>query len=99
MNGQHGLDTFAVVRGWVEESFADRSTELHPVTHNDDTAMIWCTTRARHVGSSHPRLRGLPVEGNEITWPQVHVFRFADGAVVERWAVRDDLALIESATA
>ena len=98
-SGQRGLETLDVVRGWIEETFADRSTELHLVTHTDDTVMAWYTSRARHVGSSHPRLRGVPVKGNVITWPQVHVFRFADGLVVEHWAVRDDLALLDSAKA
>ena len=99
VGGQRGLETFDVVRGWIEETFADRSTELHLVTHTDDTVMVWCTQRGRHVGDAHPRLRGLPVKGNAITWPQVHVFRFEDDLVVEHWAVRDDLALLESARA
>ena len=99
VNGQRGLETFPVVRGWVEESFADRRVELNLVTHTDDTVMVWCTMRARHVGDAHPRLKGVPVKGNEITWPQVHVFRFADGLVVEHWVVRDDIALLDSAAA
>ena len=97
--GQRGLDTLDVVRGWVLESLADRRAELHLVTHTDDTVMVWYTASARHVGSTHPRLRGVPAKGNEVTWPQVHVFRLADGLVVEHWAVRDDLALLESARA
>jgi hypothetical protein len=67
-----------MVRDWIVESFADRRAELHLVTHTDDTVM-WYTARARHAGSSYPLLRGLPVSGQEITWPQVHVFRFEDG--------------------
>jgi predicted ester cyclase len=96
VSGQRGLDVFPVVRGWFEESFADRTTELHLVTHADDTVMMWFTSRGRHIGNGFPRLRGLPVKGNEITWPQVHIFRLADGLVVEHWAVRDDAALLDS---
>jgi predicted ester cyclase len=97
--GQRGLGTLDAVRDWIVETFADRSAELHRVMHDDDTVMLWYTARARHVGSSHPRMRGIEVKGNEVTWPQVHVFRFADGLVVEHWAVRDDLALLDSARA
>jgi lactoylglutathione lyase len=96
VSGQRGLDIFPVVRGWSEESFADRTTELHLVTHTDDSVMMWFTSRGRHIGNGFPRLRGLPVKGNEITWPQVHIFRLADGLVVEHWAVRDDAALLDS---
>jgi hypothetical protein len=30
--------------------------------------------RARHVGNGFPRMAGLPVRGNRVTWSQVHVF-------------------------
>ena len=99
VNGQRGLEVFPVVAGWLADSFADRRLDLNLVAHTDDTVMVWCTMQARHVGDAHPRLRDLAVKGNEITWPQVHIFRFADGLVVEHWAVRDDLALVTSATA
>jgi predicted ester cyclase len=99
VSGQRGLGIFDIVRGWFQESFADRRVELHLVTHTDDTVTMWFTVRARHIGNGFPRLTGLPVAGNEITWPQVHVFRLEDGLVVEHWAVRDDAALIDSVTA
>ena len=99
VNGQRGLETLDVVRGWIEETFGDRRAELHLVTHTDDTVMLWYTARARHIGSSHPSLRGVPVKGNEIAWPQVHVFRLDGDLVVEHWAVRDDLAMLNSAKA
>jgi len=37
--------------------------------------------------------------GNAIIWPEVHVFRLDDGPVVERWAVREDAALLDQVTA
>jgi SnoaL-like polyketide cyclase len=106
-SGRRGLDIFRIVRGWFEESFADVRAELHLVTHTDDMVMMWCTTRGRHIGNGFPRLRGLPVKGNEITWPQVHIFRLeadpkrppGETLVVEHWAVRDDAALLDSVTA
>jgi predicted ester cyclase len=99
VSGRRGLDIFAVVRRWLVESFAERSVQLHLVTHTDDTVMMWQTVRGRHVGNGFPRLEGLPVKGNPVTWPQVHIFRLESGVVVEHWAVRDDAALLDSATA
>jgi predicted ester cyclase len=98
VSGQRGLHIFRVVRDWLEESLAERRADLRLVTHTDDTVMIWYTVRGRHVGNGFPRLRGLPVKGNEIAWPQVHIFRLEQGLVVEHWAVRDDAALIDSVT-
>jgi predicted ester cyclase len=96
---QSGLSIFTVVGGWLEESFAERQVELNLVTHTDDTVMMWYTVRGRHIGNGFPRLNGLPIRGNIITWPQVHIFRLADDLVVEHWAVRDDAALLDSVAA
>jgi predicted ester cyclase len=94
-----GIDIFAVVSRWLDESFADRSADLHLVTHTDDAVVIWYTAHGRHIGNGFPRLEGLPVRGNQVAWPQVHIFRFAEGAVVEHWAVRDDAAMLDAVKA
>ena len=61
--------------------------------------MIWYTMRGQHIGNGFPRLKGLPIKGNRITWPQVHIFRLEDDLVVEHMAVRDDAAMLDSVTA
>ena len=96
---QRGLQIFTTVGEWFEESFAERSAELHLVTHTEDTVMSWYTVRGRHIGNGFPRLKGLPITGNDITWPQVHVFRLENGLVIEHWAIRDDAAMLDSVTA
>jgi predicted ester cyclase len=99
VSGQRGLHILTIVGGWLEESFADRTVQLHLVTHNDDTVMIWYTMRGRHIGNGFPRLTGLPIKENRVTWPQVHIFRLEDDLVVEHWAVRDDATMLDSVTA
>ncbi len=99
VSGRSGLEIFEVVGEWLNTSLDQRSADLHLVTHSDDTVVIWCTVRGRHVGNGFPRLAGNQVKGNHVHWPQVHIFRFADGLVVEHWAVRDDVALLESVEA
>jgi predicted ester cyclase len=99
VSGRSGLDIFKVVRVWMDQSFDQRSAELHLVTHTEDTVVIWYTVRGRHIGNGFPRLVGRPVKGNAITWPQVHIFRLDDGLVVEHWAVRDDATLLDSVDA
>jgi lactoylglutathione lyase len=94
-----GLDIFGLVAAWLDESFADRSADLHLVTHSADTVVMWCTASGRHVGNGFPRLNGLPVKGNRVAWPQVHIFRLAEGLVVEHWAVRDDAAMLDAVKA
>ena len=79
-------------------SLDQRSADLQLVTESDDSVLIWCRVRGRHVGNGLPRLAGKQVKGNQVNWPQVHIYRFADGLVVEHWAVRD-VALLESVEA
>lgn len=99
VSGQRGLRIFTTVDDWFKGSFAERTVQLHLVTHNDDTVMTWYTIRGQHIGNGFPRLKGLPIKGNRITWPQVHIFRLKDDLVVEHWAVRDDAAMLDSVTA
>jgi SnoaL-like domain len=99
VSGRRGLGISGVVREWLDQSLADRSAELHLVTHTQDTVVIWYTVRGRHIGNGFPRLADKPVKGNAVTWPQVHVFRLEAGLVVEHWAIRDDAALIDSVDA
>jgi predicted ester cyclase len=61
--------------------------------------VVWFTAHGRHVGNGFPRLRGLPIKGNPVAWPQVHIFRLDEGTVVEHWAVRDDAAMLDAVKA
>lgn len=99
VSGKSGLGIFQVVGRWLDQSFDQLSADLHLVTHTEDTVVILYTVRGRHIGNGFPRLAGRPVKGNEITWPQVHIFRLEDSLVVEHWAVRDDAALLDSVEA
>jgi len=42
-----------------------------------------------------PLLDGVPVSGRSATWRFVHIWRVADGIIVEHWACRDDMGLVE----
>ena len=67
VSGQRGLRIFTTVGGWFEESFAERTVELHLVTHNDDTVMIWYTMRSfpllRRALNTASRRRRLSLPG------------------------------------
>ncbi len=91
-----GVEVFDVVGGWFEASFSDRTVEHHLTMSDADRVLIWFTVRGVHIGNGFPRMVDLPVVGAEVTWPQVHILRVDGGKVREHWAVRDDLAMLES---
>ena len=37
---------------------------------------------------------GMPASGKSATWEEIHISRFADGKVVEHWAVVDQLSML-----
>ena len=91
-----GISVFDVVGGWFEASFADRRVEHHGTMTDEDRIMIWFTMRGVHIGNAFPRMVDLDIAGADVIWPQVHIFRTEQGKLVEHWAVRDDLIMLES---
>jgi predicted ester cyclase len=96
VSGQHGTAIWLTVKEWIEQSFADRTVQLHCAAADQDRVLVWLTVTATHIGSAFPWLGGRPGSGRRIEWRQVHVFRLVDEKVVEHWAVRDDLRVLEA---
>ena len=67
---------------------------VHRLVAQDDLVVVQLTMHGRHVASTMPLL-GLPPKGGAIAWDFVHIWRVADGLIVELWACRDDLGLLE----
>lgn len=96
VSGQHGPAIWRTVSNWIDQSFADRSVEVHCVAAEGDRVMIWLTVHATHIGSGFPWLRGRPGSGRRVAWKQVHIFRLSADTIDEHWAVRDDLRVLEA---
>lgn len=97
VSGQRGKAIWARVAAWGRTTFAYPQIEVHEVMTRDDKMLVWFTLTATYIGNGFPRLRDIPVTGQRVTWPQVHIFRVADGLLAEHWAVRDDYATVEAA--
>jgi lactoylglutathione lyase len=95
VSGQRGIAMWQNVGAWMRQTFADAAVEVHQIMSKDDQVMVWMTATVTHIGSGLPRLQGIAPTGNRVTWPQVHIFRVAEGRLAEHWAVRDDYAMVE----
>jgi predicted ester cyclase len=91
-----GVNVFDIVSGWFAASFSDRSIEHHTTMTDGERLIIWFTFHGVHVGNGFPRMVDLKVDGAAVAWPQVHILRVENGKVHEHWAVRDDLAMLDS---
>ncbi len=97
VSGRTGREVWDVVSGWLHDSFDDIEVDLHAIGMAEGgRVMIWMTTHATHVGSAFPWMRGRPASGRRVAWSQLHVFRAKGGRLVEHWAVRDDLRVLEA---
>ena len=95
VSGQRGVEIMRIVRGWIEQSFADLEYVVHGVTTNDDMVMLWFSSRGRHVGGGgFPQFAGREATNRTIVAEAVHIFRVVEGRLAEHWAVRDDLGVL-----
>ena len=94
---QHGPDIWRTVADWLSATLADVEVELHSVSEDDaGRILVWITLHGTHIGSAFPFMRGRAATGNRVAWSQLHVFRIEDDRLVEHWAVRDDLRVLEA---
>jgi len=89
--GREGLrQTLATLDGDLDHPTAT----IHRVVAQDDLVVVHLTMHGRHVGSTMPLFAELPPSGNAIAWDFIHIWRVADGSIVEHWACRDDVGLL-----
>jgi predicted ester cyclase len=91
-----GKAVWLLVLDWLEQSFAETSVEVNLAAADGDRVITWLTLTGTHVGSGFPWLRGRPPSNRRITWRQVHIYRVSETQVLEHWAVRDDLRVLEA---
>ena len=84
---QHGIEGFRHVNEWVRAAFSDVHYEIEDMIAEGD--MVAC--RITVSGTQDGEFQGNPPTGKRFSVDHVHWHCLADGKLVERWAVRDDL--------
>ena len=75
----------------LRESFAGFRLDPLDVIAEGDRVVVRARASGRHVGE----FAGIRATGREFAVQQVHIWRLAEGKVVEHWACRDDLGLLD----
>jgi predicted ester cyclase len=93
---RHGATAFAATVAWLHRAFTDIRFDIHRVFVDNDRAVLYVTMHARQHGPfAVPAADGTEMrfasQGRECHVRAVHMFRVADGRVVEHDAVRDDM--------
>jgi predicted ester cyclase len=94
--GRAGLR--AILRS-IDEDLGPVRIEQHHIVGEGDIVAQHLTLHGTHRGSGMPLLSGSPVTGRSVEWRFIHIWRVEDGTIVEHWACRDDMALLEQVRA
>jgi steroid delta-isomerase-like uncharacterized protein len=75
----------------LRQSFPDTLFEVEGLVAEGDKVAFRLIWSATHQGE----LFGIPPTGNRATVTEAHIFRIADGKVVERWGEWDALGMMQ----
>lgn len=86
--GPQGLKAVVTM---LRSAFPDDHHTIEDLIAEGDKVVVRLTHSGTHRGS----FLGLPPTGKHISQTSIHIFRFADSKLVEAWANRDDLGLMQ----
>lgn len=72
----------------------DISVDHHHVVAEGDLVVDHMTLHGRHRASTMGLLDGVKVTDTPVAWTYMHIWRVADGMIVEHWACRDDVGFL-----
>ena len=93
--GPQGRDGLERILRTIDADLGPVTAEQHHLIGDGDVVAQHVTLHGTHRASTMPLLADMPVSGRAASWTFVHIWRVADGMIVEHWACRDDMGLRE----
>jgi catechol 2,3-dioxygenase-like lactoylglutathione lyase family enzyme/predicted ester cyclase len=93
--GPQGRDGLRAILRTIELDLGPTRLQQHHLIGQRDLVVQHVTLHGTHRASTMPLLADLPVTGRPVAWRFIHIWRVADGMLVEHWACRDDMGLLE----
>jgi predicted ester cyclase len=90
--GRTGLD---LILRTIDDDLGPITVEQHHLIGEGDLVTQHLTLHGTHRASTMPLLADASVSGRPVAWTFIHIWRVADGMIVEHWACRDDMGLLE----
>ena len=97
--GPQGRDGLRMILRTIEVDLGPTELEQHHLIGEGDLVVQHVTLHGTHRASTMPLLADVPVTGRAAAWTFIHIWRVADGMLVEHWACRDDMGLARAAPA
>jgi predicted ester cyclase len=93
--GPQGRSGLAWILRTIDHDLGPVTLEQHHLIGNGDIVAQHLTLHGTHRASTMPLLANVPPSGRPMAWTFIHIWRVADGMIVEHWACRDDMGLLE----
>jgi len=93
--GPQGREGLRSILRTIELDLGPIELEQHHLIAEGDLVVQHVTLHGTHRASTMPLLDNVPVTGRAAAWTFIHIWRVADGIIVEHWACRDDMGLLE----
>ena len=93
--GPQGREGLKSILRTIEVDLGPTELEQHHLIGEQDLVVQHVTLHGTHRASTMPLLVDVPVSGRPAAWTFIHIWRVIDGILVEHWACRDDLGLVE----
>jgi lactoylglutathione lyase len=93
--GPQGREGLRQILRTIEADLGPTTLEQHHLIAEGDLVAQHVTLHGTHRGSSMPLLAGAPIAGRAVRWEFTHIWRVVDELIVEHWACRDDMGLLE----
>ena len=90
---KHGVDGIKKIVGFSKRAQPDQKWTWKAVLADGDLVVVYGVRETTWQGE---QFRGLATpKGKHVAVELAHMFRLEDGKIVEHWAVRDDLGLMQ----
>ena len=93
--GLQGRSGLAQILSTIDHDLGPVTVEQHHLVGAGDVVAQHLTLHGTHRASTMPLLADVVPSGRPVAWRFIHLWRVADGMIVEHWACRDDMALLE----
>jgi lactoylglutathione lyase len=93
--GPQGREGLRDILRTIDVDLGPVSLEQHHLIGEGDLVAQHLTLHGTHRASTMPLLSGTEASGARVTWTFIHLWRVANGTIVEHWACRDDMGLLE----
>jgi predicted ester cyclase len=97
--GPQGREGLQRILENIDVDLGPVTVEQHHLFGDGDLVAQHLTLHGTHRASTMPLLAGIPVSEHATAWRFIHIWRVADDVIVEHWACRDDMGLLEQVRA